>query len=74
MRSRRDVAEAAEQDRVGVVLRQEAVRAAVAERQDRLRAAAVARRQHLLRDQVERVVPGHALEQARALRAAPDAG
>ena len=64
-------AEAAEQDRVGVVLRQESVRAAVAERQDRLGAAAVARRQHLLRDQIERIVPGDALEQARAFRAAP---
>ena len=65
-------AESTEQDRVGVILREEAVRAAVAERQNRLRAAAVSRRHELLRDQIERIVPGHALEESRSLCAAPD--
>ncbi len=64
-------AEPPEQDGIGVVLRHEAVRAAVTERQNRLCPVVLPGLAHLAGDQLQRIVPGDALELARALGAAP---
>ena len=67
-------AEAPEQLRVEVVLRQQAVRAAVGERQDRLAARIVAfAARHPFGDELERFVPRHARELAVALAPLADA-
>ena len=63
-------AEPPEEDRVGVVLGQVAVRSAVAQRQDGLAARLGADRREPLGDPVEGVVPAHPLEPALALGAA----